>query len=98
MPQAEGLVELLAEIGQPVDAVVSLEVPDDEVVKRLGGRLTCRECGHTTNMRSRRRCSPERVIWVLHAASRSVHVTMEGCIRGFEKDSPIIRRLVYACE
>ncbi len=49
VPQAKGLVELLAEIGQPVDAVVSLEVPDDEVVKRLAGRLTCRECGHTTN-------------------------------------------------
>ncbi len=49
VPQAEGLVALLAEIRQPVDAVVSLEVPDEEIVARLSGRLTCRECGHTTN-------------------------------------------------
>jgi adenylate kinase len=49
VPQAEGLVQLLVEISQPVGAVVSIEVPDEEIVARLGGRLTCRECGHTTN-------------------------------------------------
>lgn len=52
VPQAEGLVRLLTEIARPVDAVVSLEVPDEEIVKRLSGRLTCRECGHTTNRAS----------------------------------------------
>jgi adenylate kinase len=52
VPQAEGLVSLLTEIGQPVDAVVSLEVPDEEIVTRLSGRLTCRECGNTTNRAS----------------------------------------------
>jgi len=49
LPQAEGLVKLLTEIDQPVGAVVSLEVPDEEIVQRLSGRLTCRECGFTTN-------------------------------------------------
>jgi adenylate kinase len=49
LPQAEGLVRLLTEIEQPVSAVVSLEVPDEEIVQRLSGRLTCRECGFTTN-------------------------------------------------
>jgi adenylate kinase len=47
--QAEGLVALLGEIGRPVDAVISLEVPDEEIVRRLSGRLTCPECGNVTN-------------------------------------------------
>ena len=47
--QAEGLMALLDEIGQEVDLVVSLEVPDEEIVQRLSGRLTCRECGFTTS-------------------------------------------------
>jgi adenylate kinase len=49
VPQAEGLMRLLEEIDQPVGAVVSLEVPDEEIVRRLSGRLTCRECGAVTH-------------------------------------------------
>ena len=49
VPQAEGLVGLLAEIGQGIDRVLVLEVPDDEIVRRLGGRLTCRACGAVTS-------------------------------------------------
>ena len=33
--QAEGLLPLLAELEQPVDAVLVLDVPDDEIVRRL---------------------------------------------------------------
>jgi len=52
LPQAEGLVKLLAGIGQGVGAVISLEVPDAEIIERLSGRLTCRECGNTTNRKA----------------------------------------------
>ena len=37
LPQAEALDALLAELGQKLDGVVNLAVPDAEVVKRLGG-------------------------------------------------------------
>lgn len=47
--QAEGLVPLLAGLNQPVDAVVALEVPDDEIVRRLAGRLCCGGCGLVTS-------------------------------------------------
>ena len=47
--QADGLMALLDGIGQEVGLVVSLEVPDEEIVQRLSGRLTCRECGFTTS-------------------------------------------------
>ena len=38
IPQAEGLGELLEKRGTPLDAVVLLTVPEDELVRRLTGR------------------------------------------------------------
>jgi adenylate kinase len=49
VPQAKGLVQLLEELEKPVGSVVSLEVPDEEIVRRLAGRLTCPDCGFVTN-------------------------------------------------
>lgn len=40
--QAEALDELLKGDGQKLDAVLDLEVPEDEVVKRIAGRRICR--------------------------------------------------------
>jgi adenylate kinase len=40
-PQAEALAEKLSELGRGVSAVVLIEVDDNEVVRRLGGRRTC---------------------------------------------------------
>jgi adenylate kinase len=45
-PQAEALDAKLADLGRGVSAVVLIEVSDDEVVRRLGGRRTCEENGH----------------------------------------------------
>jgi adenylate kinase len=42
-------VSLLKKLGQPVDAVISLEVADEEIVHRLAGRLTCPDCGYVTS-------------------------------------------------
>jgi adenylate kinase len=46
IPQAEVLDQMLGEVGAKLDTVLELEVPDDEVVRRLAGRRTCRNCGH----------------------------------------------------
>lgn len=43
-PQAEGLQRALAEIGRGVDAVLVVDVPDDVIVARLGGRTVCGTC------------------------------------------------------
>jgi adenylate kinase len=40
--QAKALDEILVERGIALDAVLDLEVPEDEVVKRIAGRRTCR--------------------------------------------------------
>jgi adenylate kinase len=45
-PQAEALDAKLNELGRAVTAVVLIDVGDDEVVRRLGGRRTCAENGH----------------------------------------------------
>jgi adenylate kinase len=42
--QAEALDAILAEQGLTLDAVVSFELPPDEVLARLGGRRTCPGC------------------------------------------------------
>jgi adenylate kinase len=45
-PQAEALDAKLEELGRSVGAVLLIDVSDDEVVKRLGGRRTCEANGH----------------------------------------------------
>ncbi len=45
VPQAETLQKMLAEWDVRLDVVVELVVDDDEVVRRLSGRRTCRQCG-----------------------------------------------------
>jgi adenylate kinase len=45
-PQAEALDAKLAELGRAVTAVLLIDVSDDEVVRRLGGRRTCTANGH----------------------------------------------------
>jgi adenylate kinase len=45
VPQAETLKKMLAEWEAKLDIVLELVVDDDEVVRRLSGRRTCRKCG-----------------------------------------------------
>jgi len=45
-PQAKALTEKLEELGRGLTAVLLIDVSDDEVVRRLGGRRTCVEGGH----------------------------------------------------
>jgi adenylate kinase len=46
VPQAETLKKMLADTGTRLEIVLELVVDDDEVVRRLSGRRTCRRCGH----------------------------------------------------
>ena len=45
VPQAEALREMLKRQSMSLQHVVSLDVPQEELVKRLTGRRTCRQCG-----------------------------------------------------
>ncbi len=50
VPQAEALKQMLADLDTPLDAVLELKVDDTEVVRRLSGRRTCRQCGHVWHL------------------------------------------------
>lgn len=50
VPQAETLKKILAELDTRLDLVLELVVDEDEVVRRLSGRRTCRKCGHTWHL------------------------------------------------
>lgn len=43
--QARALDGILAELGQQVDLVAFIQVRPEELLKRLSGRWTCRDCG-----------------------------------------------------
>lgn len=47
--QAEGLAEILSDQGVELDAVLNLQVPEEELVRRLTARRVCRENGHLTS-------------------------------------------------
>lgn len=44
IPQAEGMRDALASLGRKLDAVVSLDIPNDEIVKRMSSRTVCGTC------------------------------------------------------
>jgi adenylate kinase len=50
LAQARALDELLAELGQPLDGVVQLDVDYGELARRISGRRTCQDCGRVFNV------------------------------------------------
>ena len=42
--QAESLDEALGQQSRGLDAIVHIELPEDELLRRLGGRYSCRRC------------------------------------------------------
>ena len=47
IPQAEALDKALEGIGDKVDYAVNVEVPDENIITRMGGRRACVGCGAT---------------------------------------------------
>ncbi|HEC72837.1 MAG TPA: adenylate kinase [Methylophaga aminisulfidivorans] len=50
IPQAEALDSMLDQLGQPLQGVVLLNVPFEELMQRLTGRRTCKDCGAIYNV------------------------------------------------
>ena len=47
IPQAEALDEALAKMGEKMDYAVDVDVPDENIINRMGGRRACVNCGAT---------------------------------------------------
>jgi adenylate kinase len=50
LAQAQALAQMLADLGQPLDAVLQLEVDYAELARRISGRRTCAQCGRVFNV------------------------------------------------
>lgn len=50
IPQAEALDKALAKLGQKVDFAIDVDVPDENIVRRMGGRRACVTCGATYHL------------------------------------------------
>ncbi|MFQ6130833.1 MAG: adenylate kinase [Armatimonadota bacterium] len=50
IPQAEALDEIVSELGRQPLVAVDLEVPEQELLRRLTGRRVCGECGLISNL------------------------------------------------
>lgn len=47
IPQAEVLDKALEELSETVDYAINVDVPDENIVRRMGGRRACPSCGAT---------------------------------------------------
>lgn len=47
IPQAKVLDEALDKIGEQVDYAIDVDVPDENIIKRMSGRRACLSCGAT---------------------------------------------------
>jgi adenylate kinase len=51
IPQAEALTEALNQQGAKIDYAIDVEVPDDDIVRRMSGRRACLKCGGTFHVK-----------------------------------------------
>jgi adenylate kinase len=51
IPQAESLTKVLKAAGGEVDFAVNIDVPDDHIINRMGGRRACTNCGATYHVK-----------------------------------------------
>lgn len=50
IPQAEALDKALAAMGEKMDFAIDVDVPDENIVRRMGGRRACVGCGATYHL------------------------------------------------
>ena len=47
IPQAESLDSALSKLNEKVDYAINIEIPDENIIKRMSGRRACVSCGAT---------------------------------------------------
>ena len=50
IPQAEALDKALEQLGQKMDYAIDVEVPDENIIRRMSGRRACVDCGATYHL------------------------------------------------
>ncbi len=83
IPQAEALDKALAELGQKMDHAIDVDVPDENIVKRMGGRRACVGCGATYHLEY----APTKVEGVCDACGKEL------ILRDDDKPETVLKRL-----
>lgn len=83
IPQAQSLDVALEEQGTAIDYVINIEVPDENIVRRMSGRRACIECGATYHIVH----MPTRVEGICDKCGK------ETVLRDDDKPSTVLRRL-----
>lgn len=52
IPQAESLKEALASRSESIDYAININIPDEKIISRMGGRRVCLNCGATYHVTS----------------------------------------------
>ena len=50
IPQAESLTAALKERGESIDYAIDVDVPDENIIRRMSGRRACLSCGATSHI------------------------------------------------
>ena len=53
VPRTIAQAEAIESAGIPIDAVVSIEISEDEIIRRMSGRRVCEACGSSYNVEAR---------------------------------------------
>lgn len=51
IPQAKSLTEALSKLNESIDYAINIDVPDESIITRMGGRRACLSCGSTYHIK-----------------------------------------------
>jgi len=94
IPQAEALQPILTKIGRAIDHVINMEVESEELIRRLTGRRTCKNCGamfHVLFQPPKKEGSCDRCGGALYQRGDDKEETIRTRLREYEKQTaPLI--------
>ena len=83
IPQAEALDKALAELGQKMDYAIDVDVPDENIIHRMGGRRACVACA----LLNHREYAPTKVEGICDACGKEL------ILRDDDKPETVKKRL-----
>jgi adenylate kinase len=95
IPQAEALQSILTKIGKKIDHIINIEVDPEELVRRLTGRRTCKNCGamfHLLFQLPKKEGICDRCGGTLHQRADDKEETIRTRLKEYEKQTaPLIQ-------
>lgn len=91
LPQAEALDIMLSGLKKSLTCVVNLEVPDEEIVRRISGRLVCSGCPASYH----KEMSPPKVAGICDKCGKPLYVREDDKIETILKRLAVFKKTTY---